>query len=79
MTVRIKAHFDGKTIVPDEPVDVPAGTTAVVEFSAASPVFPMPTRQERRAALERIISQSIQGVGIPLEALRRENLYEDRS
>jgi hypothetical protein len=70
MTVRIKAHFDGKTIVPDEPVDVPAGTAAVVEFSAAPPVFQMPSRQERRAALERIIGQSIKGVGIPLEALR---------
>jgi len=30
MTVRIKGHFDGKTIVPDEPVNWPAGTPVTV-------------------------------------------------
>jgi hypothetical protein len=31
MTRTIKAHFDGKVFVPDEPVDVPAGQTVTLE------------------------------------------------
>lgn len=78
MTVRIKAHFDGKTIVPDEPVDLPVGTAGMVEFCVVSPGVPLSTRTDRRAALERVIGEAVKGVGLPLEALRRENIYEDR-
>lgn len=30
----IKAHFDGKVFVPDEPVDLPVGTQAIIEQNA---------------------------------------------
>jgi hypothetical protein len=34
MTRTIKAHFDGKVFVPDEPVDVPVGESVTVEVPA---------------------------------------------
>ncbi|MBM4050318.1 MAG: hypothetical protein FJ279_34920 [Planctomycetes bacterium] len=35
MTQTIKAHFDGKVIVPDEPVQLPAGQTLRVKVEIA--------------------------------------------
>ena len=76
MAVRIRAHYDGKTFVPDEPVDLKIGEPVEVErierkLSAAE-------IKRRRAALRRIASEAIPGLNIPDEALRRENMYEDR-
>jgi len=34
---RLKAHFDGKVIVPDEPVHLPANTALVLHFEQAQP------------------------------------------
>jgi hypothetical protein len=36
--VTIKAHFDGKTIVPDEPVTLPQGTSLTVHVESPTPV-----------------------------------------
>lgn len=77
MVVRIKAHFDGKTIVPDEPVDWPAGTPLTVEWAHPAGVAPAPTVEERLAALDRLKSLAVKGINLPDEALRRENFYED--
>ena len=32
MTTRFKAHFDGKAIVPDQPVDLPTGEMLTVQI-----------------------------------------------
>jgi len=82
MTVTIKAHFDGKVIVPDEPVDLPVGRWLEVQ------VRPLATEdashqevlsiEEKLRRLDQITGW-ISGPSIPLEALRRENLYEERS
>jgi hypothetical protein len=37
----IKAHFDGKAFVPDEPVDLPANQAVVLRVEPA-PSFPPP-------------------------------------
>ncbi len=42
MTRTIKAHFDGKVFVPDEPVDLPAGESAQVTVSITQPTVPSP-------------------------------------
>jgi len=77
MTVKFRAHYDGKTIVPDEPTNLAPGTSGVVQFSVAT-ATPKPTREQRLAALTRLFAMAIPGLNIPAEALRRENLYEDR-
>ncbi len=78
MTVRIKAHFDGKTIVPDEPVSLPVGTVVTVEFPALDSLGPVPSAAERLRALDELASMAIPGLKISDASLLRENLYEDR-
>jgi len=78
MAVRIRAHYDGKTFVPDEPVDLKIGEPVQVESTATEPEEVAADFERRRAALRRIAKEAVRGVNIPLEALRRENMYEDR-
>jgi hypothetical protein len=77
MTVRIKAHFDGKMIVPDEPVDLPVGTAVTVEATLSPKTSVSPTVEARLAAVRRIAGRATRGTPIPDEAFRRENMYGD--
>ena len=72
----IKAHFDGKVIVPDEPVDLPVNEPLEFEYSVPEPRLSPEEIKRRRAALRRFASLAVKGANIPLEALRRENMYE---
>jgi len=76
MAVVIRVHFDGKTLVPDEPVDLPVNEPMEAELRSLN------AEAERRGraqeAWERLKARKVRGSSIPLEALRRENLYEDR-
>lgn len=78
MIRRIRAHFDGKVIVPDEPGDFEPGET--LEVTRHQTLEPEPTPAQRLAALEEFVRLAhVRPVPhLPLEALRRENLYEDR-
>ena len=76
MAIEINAHFDGKTLVPDEPLDLPVDTPVKARLTV---IEARPGRSpEREAAWQRLLSLRIPGVCIPEEALRRENMYEDR-
>lgn len=77
MAIRVRVHYDGKTIVPEEPIDVPVDQTFEADLYV-EPGKPEDDFERRRAALHRVASRGVRGVSIPLEALRRENLYEDR-
>ena len=46
----IKAHFDGKVLVPDEPVDLPLGKALIVKIEEAES---QTTRSKRKAGLHR--------------------------
>ncbi len=48
--IRLKAHFDGRHIVPDEPTDLPINTPLTVTVS--SPSVSSPADPERIADLE---------------------------
>ena len=72
MSVVIRAHFDGKVIVPDEPVDLPIDKPLRGELTVIE------AEPEREAAWQRLKSRKVRGSSIPLEALRREIMYEDR-
>ncbi len=77
MAIVIKAHYDGKTIVPDEPVDLPVNQPLELELKQQPQWLPWdPEKAEE--AWKRFKSRRIRGLRIPDEALRRENLYEDR-
>ena len=76
MTISVRVHFDGKVLVPDEPLNLPIDQ----QFDAVLQALPEYNidDKEASAALERIKSRSIPGVSIPLEYLSREYIYEDR-
>ena len=76
MAIVIRAHFDGKTIVPDEPIDLPVDTPITAELTIAEPEARAADIARRRAALRRFAARVANDPEIPLEALRRENMYE---
>jgi hypothetical protein len=73
----IQAHFDGRVIVPDEPVDLPVGQQLEIQICVPRTLGREYTKSERDAALERFLSRTVEGLNIPDEALRREALYAD--
>ena len=78
MRLTIRAHFDGRAIIPDEPLHLPAGQPLTVDVRPAEPgPGDHPTIAERDAAIDRLLSRPITGLNIPDWALRREHLYED--
>jgi hypothetical protein len=79
MIVRIRAHFDGKVIVPDEPVELPVDEPLEAELrTVASSARPSQAVIEERLRRLEMATGTIEGPEIPAEALRRENLYEER-
>jgi len=76
MSVIIKVHFDGRTIVLDEPADLPINEPLEFELKQSSEESAWDPEKAQRA-LRRLVSRAVDA-NIPLEALRRENMYEDR-
>ena len=74
MSVVIRMHFDGKVFVPDQPVDVPINEPLDFELRQTPGKLEWNPRKAR-AAIKRIASRA-KPVGIPLDALRRESMYE---
>jgi hypothetical protein len=66
-------HFDGKVFIPEEPVDLPMNEPLDFEYLPPEPEW---DPERAKAAIRRIVARA-KPVGIPLEALRRENMYED--
>jgi hypothetical protein len=80
MTVIIRAHFDGKVIVPDEPVALPQGTPLTLSVSTGGGALGDAQPPERqRAAFEEFVARArVRPVPrLPDEATRREGIYED--
>jgi hypothetical protein len=76
MSVVIRMHFDGKVFVPDQPVDVPINEPLDFELKQSQEELKWDP-EKAVAAMKRIASRA-KPIGIPLEALRRENMYEER-
>jgi hypothetical protein len=78
MTVRFRAHYDGKAIVPDEPVDLPVNEELTVSAVRSTGQPSDLSTQEYLAELDELASHAVDGADIPADALLRENLYDDR-
>jgi len=76
MSIIIKAHYDGKTIVPDEPVDLPVNEP--LEFELKQVADELKWDPERAKEAVRRIASRAKPVGLPLNAIGRESIYEDR-
>jgi hypothetical protein len=46
MTISIRAHYDGKAIIPDEPVDLPVDKPLTIQVQAAAEGVPTGTAAE---------------------------------
>jgi hypothetical protein len=75
MAIVIKAHLEGKAVVPDEPLDLPINQPIEVEFRVADDRLSDEEIKRRLAAWKRLGSRAVKA-NIPAEALRRENMYE---
>jgi hypothetical protein len=78
MTLTIRAHFDGKVIVPDEPVALPRNTELriSVETTATTPVAST-SPEEQRAAFDAFVANA-RAHPVPHlndEATRRDSIY----
>ena len=74
MSVVIRVRFDGKVFIPEEPVDLPVNEPLEFELIQGTEE-PKWDPEKAKAALRRVVARA-KPVGIPLEALRRENLYD---
>lgn len=79
MKTAIRARYDGKVFVPDEPVDLPEGEEVLIQVLA--PVrssLGSRTPEQVEQVLDELRATAVRGVNIPEDALRRENLYHNR-
>jgi len=74
MPVTIWSHFDGKVIVPEEPIDLPVKQRLQVVLTPVAAESPTVTEHERKAALDRVLARAWHSLRIPEEALRCEDL-----
>lgn len=76
----IRAHFDGKVIVPDGPVTLPAGTPLTVRVEPETFVpAERATMEQRKAAFESFIARA-RARPVPHlsdEAIAPDTIYED--
>ena len=84
MTHRVRARYDGRVLILEEPVDLPVGEPLDVTIQSAAraekpPILADPNRslEEKLAAIEGTFSHGVPGIDLPTEALRRENMYGD--
>ncbi len=71
----IAAHFDGKVIVPDEPVQLPVGKPLRIRVELALTPAELP---EPRDDWERLLREAATDCGVSLsdEDLSSEGIYE---
>jgi hypothetical protein len=85
MTPRIRAHFDGRVIVPDQPVDLPVNEPLEIAITpcgkngAVNGAAPSPEVIRERLGKLDSIAGKFSGPVLSDEALRRENVYDDRA
>lgn len=80
----IHAHYDGKFIVLDEPVNLPINEPLIISVeknqnfkdSKRIPVAEM-TPEQRRAGLRKLVKMMANNPDIPIEATRRIHMYDD--
>lgn len=76
MAVAIRARFDGRVLIPEEPVDLPQDQILDLEWSPLPLTDALAKREQAKSALIRLQARAVQGANVPDEALRRENMYE---
>ncbi|MDB5322147.1 MAG: hypothetical protein JWN40_3778 [Phycisphaerales bacterium] len=69
--VALKGHFDGKVIVPDEPLDLPRNQRLLVHIEPEVPVGDPPSP----SALDRIAEQAVDDPSVPTDLAHQHDHY----
>ncbi|GIV15393.1 MAG: hypothetical protein KatS3mg022_0828 [Armatimonadota bacterium] len=78
MKTLIHARYDGKVLIPEEPLELEDGQEVTLQIiEQRGRTDNSPSREQRLRALKQLVATAVEGANIPDEALRRENLYED--
>jgi hypothetical protein len=72
MSMIIRARYDGKFLVPEEPLDLPVDEPLELELRLVG----RPNEGRLKEMIDRLAARPLSGHAPPAEALRRENLYE---
>ena len=75
MVRTIRAHFDGRYIVPDEPLDIPPNQPLQVQLILQPSTGLRASLKERQAAAEWFRNNPVRGSNLPDRALSRESIY----
>lgn len=77
MKTLIHARYDGKVLIPEEPLELQEGQTVTMLLIEPPLKAEEVSIEEKIAALKRVVEGGVRGVNLPPEALRRETIYED--
>lgn len=69
--VAIKAHYDGKVIIPDEPVDLPRNKALVVQIEVRGSARPT----KKRSALDLIGDNAVDDKTLPADLSMNHDHY----
>jgi hypothetical protein len=69
--VTVRAHFDGKAIIPDEPLDLAPNQTVIVQVEA------VPTQDETESVsvLDWLIANAVESDELPTDLSARPDYY----
>jgi hypothetical protein len=71
MSAMIRARFNGKVLVPEEPVDLPLDQVLDLERKSRADIVSLNKQEQAHAALRRLLGRAVQGANISDESLRR--------
>jgi hypothetical protein len=75
--ITLKAHFDGKTLVPDEPVDLPQGQPLLLHVESQASAGPHAVTEEGngQSAAEWMIENAVDDPSLPTDGARQHDHY----
>jgi hypothetical protein len=69
--IAVKAHFDGRVIVPDEPVDLPKDEPLVVHIRVAR----RPKRPRKQSLLDWLVENAVDDDSLPTDLSYQHDHY----
>jgi hypothetical protein len=69
--VTVRAHFDGRVIVPDEPLDLAPNQVVLVEIRTV----PTPTEPNYESALEWLAANAVDSDELPVDLAEHHDYY----
>ncbi len=72
--IAVKAHYDGKVIVPDEPVDLPKGEPLIVQIKLAE-LGKNKRKHRGKSVLQWLEENAVANDGLPADLAHQHDHY----